>query len=192
MEEGVRYKSEVWTGIEYQVAGGMVWEDMLDEALTICDGIQSRYHPSKHNPYNEVECGDHYARAFASWGVYTALAGYEYHGPKGHIGFAPRSTPENFRAAFTAAEGWGTFAQERSAGKQREQMTIRWGKLNVKTLAFAVPEEFESVEKSVMLEGRAVPSSHKLENGRLEITLKDKVAISEDQTLSVTIDRVGQ
>ncbi len=189
MEEGVRYKSEVWTGIEYQVAGGMVWEDMLDEALTICDGIQSRYHPSKHNPYNEVECGDHYARAFASWGVYTALAGYEYHGPKGHIGFAPRLTPENFRAAFTAAEGWGTLAQQRDAKKQREQITVRWGKLNAKTLAFDLPEEFESVETSVNLEGRIVPSSHKLKDGRLEITLKNKLAISEGQTLSVTIDR---
>ncbi|MHC4329918.1 MAG: GH116 family glycosyl hydrolase, partial [Planctomycetota bacterium] len=171
MEAGVRYRSEVWTGIEYQVAGHMAWEGMVDEALAICDGIQNRYHPSKHNPYNEVECGDHYARAFASWGVYTSLAGYEYHGPKEHIGFAPRITPENFRAAFTAAEGWGTFAQQREAGKQREQIRVRWGKLNVKSLTFAVPEQIRSVRATVTLDGRAVPSDHTLKNGRLEITL---------------------
>jgi non-lysosomal glucosylceramidase len=41
----------------------------------------------------------------ASYGVFTAVCGYEYHGPKGHPGFAPRLTPENCRAAFTAAEG---------------------------------------------------------------------------------------
>jgi len=192
MEAGVRYKSEVWTGIEYQAAGHMAWEGMVDEALAICDGIQDRYHPSKHNPYNEVECGDHYARAFASWGVYTSLAGYEHHGPKGHTGFAPRLTPENFRAAFTAAEGWGTFAQQRRARKQREQISVRWGKLNVKTLAFAVPEQFRSVKAVVTLDGREIPSDHTLNNGRLEITLKKKLLVYKDQTLSITIDRKGQ
>jgi uncharacterized protein (DUF608 family) len=189
MEAGVRYRSEVWTGIEYQVAGHMAAEGMVDEALTICDGIQKRYHPSKHNPYNEVECGDHYARAFASWGVYTSLAGYEYHGPKGHIGFAPRITPENFRAAFTAAEGWGTFAQQRDGRTQHEQIEVRWGKLNVKTLAFEVPERFRSVKVGVTLDGGTIPSNYTLRNGRLEITLKKKLLVSEGQTLSVAIER---
>ncbi|MFH1715936.1 MAG: GH116 family glycosyl hydrolase, partial [Planctomycetota bacterium] len=50
LAEGVRYKSEVWTGIEYQVAGHMVWEGMVDEALAMCHGIHQRYHPAKHNP----------------------------------------------------------------------------------------------------------------------------------------------
>jgi D-alanyl-D-alanine carboxypeptidase len=40
----------VWTGIEYQVAGNMVWDGMLTEALAICRAIHERYHPSKHNP----------------------------------------------------------------------------------------------------------------------------------------------
>ncbi|MHC4677896.1 MAG: GH116 family glycosyl hydrolase [Planctomycetota bacterium] len=189
---GVRYRSEVWTGIEYQVAGHMVWEDMVAEALAICDGIHQRYHPAKHNPFNEVECGDHYARAMASWGVYTALAGYEYDGPKDHIGFAPRMTPEDFRAAFTAAEGWGTFSQTRDARRQRERIGIRWGKLNVKTLAFEVSEQFRAVKAAVTLDGREVPSDHTFKNGRLEITLKKKLVVSEGQTLSIVIDAESQ
>ena len=32
--------------------------------------------PRKHNPFNEIECGDHYARALASWGVLLGLAGF--------------------------------------------------------------------------------------------------------------------
>jgi hypothetical protein len=189
LAEGVRYRSEVWTGIEYQVAGHMVWEGMVDEALAICDGIQQRYHPAKHNPFNEVECGDHYARAMASWGVYTALAGYEYHGPKGRIGFAPKVTPEDFSTAFTAAEGWGTFAQVRDDKTQREQIKVCWGKLNVTTLAFAVPYEFRSVKATVTLDGGAVPSDHTFRNGRVEITLKNRQLVSEGQTLSVTIEK---
>ncbi|HEO71481.1 MAG TPA: hypothetical protein ENN80_09465, partial [Candidatus Hydrogenedentes bacterium] len=61
LDKGVYYKNEVWTGIEYQVAGGMIWEGMLEEGLAVCRAVHDRYHPLKHNPYNEVECGDHYA-----------------------------------------------------------------------------------------------------------------------------------
>ena len=187
--EGVRYKNEIWTGIEYQAAGHMVWEGMLDEALAICNGIEQRYHPSKHNPYNEVECGDHYARAFASWGVYTALAGYEYHGPKGHLGFAPRITPEDFRAAFTCAEGWGTFSQKRNGKTQIEEIEVRWGRLRLKSLAFAVPENFRKVKVSVTAAGRPVKIEYKQKDGRLDITLKNELVMSEGQTLEITINR---
>lgn len=192
LAEGVRYRDEVWTGIEYQVAGHMVWEGMVDEALAICHGIQQRYHPAKHNPFNEIECGDHYARAMASWGVYTALAGYEYDGPKGHIGFAPRITPQDFRAAFTAAEGWGTFSQTRDEKMQREQIQVRWGQLSVKSLAFDVPDIFWAAQAVVSLDNTAVKSEHTIKNGRLEITLTKKLTVSENQTLSVSMHRLDE
>jgi hypothetical protein len=167
----------------------MVWEGMLEEALVICRGIHDRYHPSKHNPFNEVECGDHYARAMASWGVYTALAGYEYHGPKGHLGFAPKITPENFRAAFTAAEGWGLFTQKRQRKIQRNRIDLRWGKLNLKTLAFEVPEDFHKVKVVITLEPQTISSSHKLKDGHLEITFEKSLTISESQTLDIKIQQ---
>jgi uncharacterized protein (DUF608 family) len=188
-KEGVRYRSEVWTGIEYQVAGHMVWEGMLDEALMICRGIHDRYHPSKHNPFNEVECGDHYARAMASWGVYTALCGYEYHGPKGYLGFAPKITPENFRAAFTTAEGWGSFAQVRDSKIQHEIIHLRWGKLNLNTLAFVIPEDFKKVKVTARLGPKISGIKHTLNDCRLEITFKKKITIKENQRLYITIQR---
>jgi uncharacterized protein (DUF608 family) len=187
--EGVRYREEVWTGIEYQVAGHMVWEGMIEPALAICYSVHQRYHPAKHNPFNEIECGDHYARAMASWGVYTALAGYEYDGPKGHIGFAPRITPEDFRAAFTAAEGWGTFSQTRDGKMQREMIHVRWGRLSLKSLAFEVPDGFSKLRAVVSLDDTAVQSGQAIKDGRLEITLADKQVIREDQRLTVAIYR---
>lgn len=189
MAQGVRYKSEVWTGIEYQVAGHMVWEGMLNEALAICHGIEQRYHPAAHNPFNEVECGDHYARAMASWGVYTALAGFEYHGPKGHIGFSPRMEPRNFQAAFTGAEGWGTFVQKRTRNMQRERIELRWGHLNVKTLAFSVPKRWKSAGATVRSGDKTIASTSTLQGTRVEITLTDKTRLSEGQELEVEIRR---
>jgi non-lysosomal glucosylceramidase len=190
LKEGVRYREEVWTGIEYQVAGNMVWEDMVPEALAICRGVEDRYQPAKHNPFNEIECGDHYARAMASWGVYTALAGFEYHGPKGHIGFAPRITPENFGAAFTAAEGWGSFAQTRDKESQREQITLRWGHLNLKSLAFAVPEDWKTVSVAAHLADKSINSRQTtVQNGRVQIELADPMHLSEGQELEITLSR---
>ena len=112
----------------------MIWEGMVEEGLSICRAIHERYHPLKRNPYNEVECSDHYARAMASWGVYLALAGFQYHGPNKRIGFAPRVTPNDFKTAFTVAEGWGTFEQRIEDGKQTANIKVAWGKLALKEL----------------------------------------------------------
>jgi len=139
LNQGVRYRNEVWTGIEYQVAGHMIWEGMLDEGLSIIRAVHNRYHPLTHNPYNEVECGDHYARAMASWGCYQALLGMTYHGPDGVLEFDPRLSPEDFRAAFTTAEGWGTYSQRRGDGSFEAAIDVKWGRLRLTELTVRVP-----------------------------------------------------
>ncbi len=187
-KNGVRYRNEVWTGIEYQVAGHMIWEGMVEEGLAICRGIHDRYHPLRHNPFNEVECGDHYARALASWGVYTALCGYEHHGPKGHLGFAPRLTPESFRAAFTTAEGWGTFAQKRDERSQQERIELRWGTLRLKSLAFAVPQTIDRGEVRVQIGERAIDDIDvQFDAGRLLIRFGEEVTLGVGDVLQVAI-----
>ena len=192
MAEGVRYRSEVWTGIEYQVAGHMVWEGMLDEAMAICHGIQQRYHPSKHNPFNEVECGDHYARALASWGIYTALAGFEYHGPKGYIAFAPRIAPEDFRAAFTTAEGWGLFTQSRSKDSQRNRIDLRWGRLDLKKMALAIPESWKAADVTVRVDNTPVNSKVVHSNGQIRISLVEDLELTAGDELEIRMRRKGR
>ncbi|MHC4088574.1 MAG: hypothetical protein ACYSU5_25715 [Planctomycetota bacterium] len=105
------------------------------------------------------------------------------------LGFAPRITPEDFRAAFTCAEGWGTFTQKRNRKTQIEEIEVRWGKLSLKSLAFAVPENFRKVKVSVTAAGRPVKIDYKREDDRLEITLKNELVLSEGQTLQVSINR---
>ena len=187
LKDGVRYREEIWTGIEYQVAGHMVWENMVTEALAICRGVEDRYQPAKHNPYNEVECGDHYARAMASWGVYTALAGFEYHGPKGHIGFAPRVTPENYRAAFTAAEGWGSFSQTRKDTTQQETIELRWGRLALKTLAFAIPQAWKTARVEIRINDKTVSGKTLVSDGRVAIELDKSMTLAQGDRLTVRI-----
>ena len=45
----------------------MIYENMNTEALNIISDVRNRYDGYKRNPFNEEECGNHYARAMASW-----------------------------------------------------------------------------------------------------------------------------
>lgn len=180
-----RYRNEIWTGIEYQVAGHMAWEGMLTEALAICRGIHERYHPSKHNPWNEIECGDHYARALASWTMLTGLSGFEYHGPRKRMGFAPRITPEDFRCSFTAAEGWGSLAQERRGAGQTNDVSVRWGHVSAETLEVEVPEEVQVQVVRVTLGGVPIEASMSQDAGRVSLALPEDTVVENGETLSV-------
>jgi uncharacterized protein (DUF608 family) len=185
--ESVLYRDEVWTGTEYQVASHMVWEGMLLEALAICRGIHERYQPHSHNPWNEVECGDHYARALASYGVFLALCGFEYHGPKGHLGFAPRLTPEKFRAAFTTAQGWGTFEQIRSETEQTVRLVLKWGQLRLASLGLEVPPDKKVARVALKLNGRISEVPFMQEGSRLRVSLPASFELNEGQAAEWTL-----
>ena len=186
LDKGVRYRDEVWTGCEYQVAAHMIWEGMLDEALVMIRAVHDRYRPAKHNPWNEIECGDHYARAMASWGAFTALAGFEYHGPKGRLAFAPKIAPEKFRAAFTAAEGWGTFDQTREGARQRDRIEVRWGRLRLNELALQTPEG-AGANVAATLNGQAVQAASGARDGRLVLTFTQPLVVNAGEALEVAI-----
>ena len=86
----------------------MMAEGMTDEALAMTRMIHDRYHAYKRNPFNEVGGSDHYARAMASYGTFVTACGFEYHGPKGYIPFAPKWNVNNFKTPFVTAKGWST------------------------------------------------------------------------------------
>jgi len=181
------YFNECMNGFEYQAAGHMVWEGMVQEGLAVTRAVHDRYNAARRNPWNEVECGDHYARSMASYGVFLAACGFEYHGPKGHIGFAPRLTPENFKAPFTAAEGWGTYEQGIQKSEFRSQLTMKYGKLRVKTIA-VWPEGLKQPSKVVVKLGRKkLASQLEVKDGRAIVQLRDEATIPEGGILTIEL-----
>jgi len=183
----VRYRDEVWTGAEYQVAGHMLYEGMVQEALAIIRGVHDRYDGAHHNPWNEVECGDHYARAMASWGCLLGAEGYVYDGPAGKIGFAPRLTPHDFKAFFTAAQGWGSLVQRRGAGAQINRIDVKFGNLSARTLVFDLPAGGRATKAAVTVAGRAVPAEIKQEASRITLALAEPATINRGEALEVAI-----
>jgi len=72
------YSNEVWTGIEYQVAGHLMMKGKVDEGLDIVRACRERYDGRIRNPFDEIECGHWYARALASYAMFQSLTGVRY------------------------------------------------------------------------------------------------------------------
>lgn len=105
------YSDEVWTGIEYQVASHLAYHGRVEECLAIVRGIRQRYDGSRRNPYNEFECGSHYARALPSYGVWLGLTGFRYDAVEGYRNLEPR-IPGPMRCFYATPHAWGVATHE--------------------------------------------------------------------------------
>jgi len=187
MAMGVGYLNECMSGFEHQVAGHMIDEGLVMEGLAVERAIHDRHHASRRNPWNEIECGDHYSRAMASYGVFLAACGFAYHGPKQHIGFSPRLTPENFKCAFTSAEGWGTFSQQLDGSAFNAELEVKWGELALKILSLTPPGKIRPQEVSAMLAGKAITATVVTREGRVEIAFAPDILILAGEVLRVML-----
>ncbi len=177
------YFNECMTGFEHQVASHMIWENKLNYGFTILKAIHERYRPEKRNPYNEIECSDHYSRAMASYGAFIAVCGFTYNGPKGQIGFAPKLTPENFSAAFTAAESWGTMKQIRTANSQKNQLKIAFGNLSIQEISLEIPENKIVKKLKVALNRNIIQIKQHLNQNNISILFNRLELIKNDEIL---------
>ncbi len=184
------YSDEVWTGIEYQVAAHMIYEGMVEEGLAIAKGARERYDgrpraPIQRNPWNEIECGGHYARAMSSWSLLLALSGWDYDALSRALRFAPRTTPENFQSAFVAPEGWGSLTQRRESGRQVNEIVVVSGALALTELAL----ERGAPVKEVRLElaGSRIAAQARPDDGGVVLKFLDLVKIAAGETLTVTL-----
>ncbi|UCF17683.1 MAG: hypothetical protein JSW59_09515, partial [Phycisphaerales bacterium] len=181
------YFNECMSGFEWQVASHMIWEGMITEGLAVARAIHDRYNAALRNPYNEIECSDHYARAMASYGAFTAACGYEYHGPKGYLAFRPRVWHEDFKAAFTVAEGWGTFSQTISQQTQTELLEVKYGRLRLNELGFDLGHDTDLTNVTVRLDSKNVRFTHNIVGRKLRITLSSPVSLAAGDRLRIEI-----
>lgn len=104
------YYAEVFTGFEYAVAAHMMYGGMVKEGVECVESIRQRYDGERRNPWDEAECGHHYARAMAAWSPILALSGFRYHGGDKRVELKPRTLPRStFQCFWSTGTGWGTF-----------------------------------------------------------------------------------
>jgi len=136
------YSEEVWTGIEYTTAALLAYRGLVNEALAVVKAVRDRYDGSRRNPFDEFECGHHYARAMASWAVLLALTGFAADLPCRRLAFSPRlacGPGRDFASFFGVGTGWGLYRQRFSArAAARYEIEVRCGSVLLETLS--VPE----------------------------------------------------
>lgn len=106
------YSDEVWTGVEHQVAASLLYAGRTADALRIERSLRARYDGRHRSPWNEIECGNHYARSLSSWALLLGASGAQWDAPTGVLSFAPAAgdgvrDARGFRSLFTTGTGWG-------------------------------------------------------------------------------------
>lgn len=130
------YFNECMNGFEHQVASHMLAEGLVTEGLAVTRLLHDRHHASKRNPWNEIECGNHYSRSMAAYGSFVTACGFSHHGPRGELRFDPKiidvdaPEPKKFKAAFITATSWGTYEHDSESWR----VIVRHGTLTVRKL----------------------------------------------------------
>jgi len=119
------YFTEVMTGFEYAAAVGMLYEGQMDDGLTCIKNIRDRYDGRKRSPFDEAECGHHYARAMASWAAVLAMTGFSYSGVEKSMTFAA----QNGTFFWSNGYAWGSCSLKRSIGGMKVELSIQHGEL---------------------------------------------------------------
>ncbi len=121
------YYTTVMTGYEYTAAIGMLYEKQIQNGLRCIQNIRDRYDGRKRSPFDEAECGHHYARAMVSWAAHLALTGFHYSGVEKRMTFAAQE------GTFFWSNGyaWGTCSLKKAEKGMRVKLSVLYGELTL-------------------------------------------------------------
>jgi hypothetical protein len=181
------YFAEVWSGLEYQLAAHMIYEGMVKEGLAVVETVRRRHDGERRNPWNEPECGHHYARPMASWALAIALSGFDYSGVKGKLTLIPRVGDSNFRSFWTAPSGWGRFAQSRTTSNFETEIAAEEGSLALNSLVLGGDGKGALKRVSTKLGGDTVQAVLRQEGKQWRITFQRELRVVPDHPLVVSL-----
>jgi non-lysosomal glucosylceramidase len=176
------YYAEVFTGIEHATASHMIYAGMVREGIECIGNVRARYDGARRNPWDEAECGSHYARAMASWSGLLALSGFLYHGAEGEVRAQPRLPASGFRCFWSTGTGWGSFAFGKAGTPFR--LAVLSGALPCRSLVLAWPAGLTPSTVRVD-QGRALAFHASRREGALVIALAEPERLAEGQEIVV-------
>lgn len=124
--------SEVWTGIEYQVAAHLIFTGQVEKGLEIIRKCRDRYDGRSRNPFDEYECGHWYGRALSSYSLLQALTGVRYDAVEQVMYIDSRIG--DFKSFISTETGFG------SVGVQNGQpfCTVVYGDIPIRKFALSI------------------------------------------------------
>jgi hypothetical protein len=183
------YSEEVWTGIEYSTAALLAYRGMVDEALTIVKALRARHDGERRNPFDEFECGHHYARAMASYAMLLALSGFSADLPHHRIAFRPRVSAGAFKCFFSVETGWGLLGQDlpgKGTGRTHFFVEVRSGSLALSVLSVSRLSP-KSVKVTARLGAAVIPARLVTTEVRTDIVLGRTASIRPGSRLEIAV-----
>ena len=173
------YFAEVMTGFEYSTAVLMLYHGMAKEGVECINNIRARYDGEKRNPWDEAECGHHYARAMAAWSGVVALSGFQYDGRSAAVEAMPRLNVPNFRCFWSTGTAWGGFSVTGSGLR----VQVLKGKLSCRSVAFRA----RGGRSTATLSGKAIGHQATVRNGVGRIEFNETLMIGEGGDLRLDL-----
>ena len=176
------YFAEVMTGFEHSTAALMMYSGKIAEGVQCIGNIRARYDGEKRNPWDEAECGHHYARAMASWTSVVALSGFAYDGIRGAVTAVPPLPHMKFHCFWATGTGWGTFTYARSS---------RGGRLfTLRVLNGTLPQRSCEISsgravRSVRLQGKPVTHSSEKKGERSVVRFDPSLTLNDGDDLQI-------
>jgi uncharacterized protein (DUF608 family) len=181
------YFGEVWTGLDYQFAASLAFEGMTTESLRVIESARQRHDGERRNPWNEQECGHHYARALASWGCFVAWSGFRYSAPQRELTLMPRTRRQAFRCFWSVPSGWGSFTHTLKPQEQRVAVQVAEGTIAVQSLAVNGLTKGPFNKVSARLGNNGLKATLKQEPERRVVALEREVAVTPQNPLEVVL-----
>lgn len=179
------YSDEVWTGIEYAVAALMLHEGLTTEGLAIVKAARDRYDGYERNPWNEVECGDHYVRPMSSWSLLDLTSGVVYEAREARIRFRPTYQREEFCGFFTAGRSYGLYRQTLRPDRLDAAIEVADGELALQEVVLEVPGQKHVGE--VLLDGTPCAAKMSREGDDVRVKLSSRWSLAGGQTLTLRL-----
>ncbi|WP_058186387.1 GH116 family glycosyl-hydrolase [Terracidiphilus gabretensis] len=189
------YSDEVWTGVEYQVAADLIYRGLLEEGLAVAKAVSDRYDGVRRNPWNQIEWGNHYSRAMASYAVLLALSGFRYSAIEQSLTFTPRINQESFRCFFAAGSGWGTYTQSVKGSVQEIHLEVLHGEIPLRQI------QLKNATGVAILSASVVPGSassrlskiqSELSGEILQIKFEQEIRLSPGNSVAIRLSHVAE
>jgi hypothetical protein len=160
----------------------MLYAGLIREGLECVRNSRARYDGEKRNPWDEAECGHHYARAMSAWSVLLAASGFRYDGRTASVVAVPRLGGGQFRCFWSTGTGWGTFSSSRTAAGASLTLSVLDGELPCRSCEI----DGAGLKTSALLNGK--PLEHKVDrSGRRPVFRFADLRLTEGNEFRVEV-----
>ena len=151
---------------------------MVAEGVETVENVRMRFDGERRNPWDEPECGHHYARAMSAWSSVVAFSGFDYLAARKSVSLMPKAAGAAFKSFWSTASAWGAF----SVGAARTELGVTEGSLPVRSITLA---QGKAGLVSVALDGRRIPHRAETHGGAVTLTLEEEVVVAAGGKMAV-------